>query len=230
MTDARRRMLDRVRAIISKTTANGCTEGEALAALTKARELMAAHDITEADLDVRLTGEKATILNTVPDDPYRIRRSLAWGVSKFTHTTTWCYSSGRVTFCGLASETQFAAWLLDTLQAHILKELKAYQKRRRAAGESCPRLVSASFVAGATSRISQRLRTLAAEVTTTGTALTVSRQALIDDAMAAAGIKLRTRRASSKVLDGGGYSAGLAAGDRAQFSRPVDGSNRPKLS
>jgi hypothetical protein len=43
--DARKKMLKRVRALLAKTMARGCTEGEAMAALEKARELMAAKAI-----------------------------------------------------------------------------------------------------------------------------------------------------------------------------------------
>ncbi len=46
----RKKMLELVRAIMSKTVANGCTEGEAMAALAKARELMAAYEISESEL------------------------------------------------------------------------------------------------------------------------------------------------------------------------------------
>ncbi len=45
MNDARKKMLERVKAILAKTMDNGCTEGEAMAALAKARELMATYEI-----------------------------------------------------------------------------------------------------------------------------------------------------------------------------------------
>ena len=46
----RKKMLRRVRALLSKTVANGCTEGETLAAQAKARELIAAYEITESEV------------------------------------------------------------------------------------------------------------------------------------------------------------------------------------
>ena len=61
MNDSRQKMLDRVRAILAKTMDNGCTEGEAMAALQKARELMAAYEISEAELNVTQEQEKATV-------------------------------------------------------------------------------------------------------------------------------------------------------------------------
>jgi hypothetical protein len=52
MTDSREKMFDKIRALLSKTTAAGCTEEEALTALAKARALMDAYEITDADLQL----------------------------------------------------------------------------------------------------------------------------------------------------------------------------------
>ena len=43
MIDSRKKMLERVRAILAKTITAGCTEGEAFVALAKAYELMAVY-------------------------------------------------------------------------------------------------------------------------------------------------------------------------------------------
>ena len=51
--DNREKMYDKIRALLSKTTANGCTEEEYLAALGKARALMDAHEITGDDLQLK---------------------------------------------------------------------------------------------------------------------------------------------------------------------------------
>jgi Protein of unknown function (DUF2786) len=47
---ARGNILDKVRALLNKTCANGCTKHEEHAALTKARAMMDAYEITEAEL------------------------------------------------------------------------------------------------------------------------------------------------------------------------------------
>ena len=61
MIDSRKKMLERVRAIVAKTIDNGCTESEAMAALAKAQELMAAYDISEAELGQTEETEAAVI-------------------------------------------------------------------------------------------------------------------------------------------------------------------------
>ena len=40
MSDSREKMIDKIKALLSKTTGNGCTQEEELTALDKARALM----------------------------------------------------------------------------------------------------------------------------------------------------------------------------------------------
>jgi hypothetical protein len=46
----RNSLLDKIRALMSKTAENGCTEHEALAALDKARALMDAYEVTASSV------------------------------------------------------------------------------------------------------------------------------------------------------------------------------------
>jgi Protein of unknown function (DUF2786) len=64
MTTEREGLLDKIRALLAKTVAAGCTESEALAALSKGRALMDAHCVTEAEL--KLTKEEKAILRREP--------------------------------------------------------------------------------------------------------------------------------------------------------------------
>jgi hypothetical protein len=50
MGDHRKKAVERVKLLLAKTVANGCTESEAKAARDKARELMAAHHISAAEV------------------------------------------------------------------------------------------------------------------------------------------------------------------------------------
>jgi hypothetical protein len=226
MIDSRKKMLERVRAVLSKTIANGCTEGEAMAALDKARELMAAYDLSEADLGRVAEGEAALIHKGDIVDPHGIKPSLCRAVGQFTRCEAWrgIGTGYGVAFCGLESDVLFATWMLETLRAFVERELKAHQATRRAQGFKNPRIISASFVMGACNRIAERLRQLTPVdpvSASTGNALTVSRNALIDAAMAAAGIKLKDVRSRSRNVDRGSFDAGKAAGNSARFDRPV---------
>jgi hypothetical protein len=70
MDDNREKLLVKIRALLSKTTENGCTEKEELSALAKARAMMDAYEVTAEDL--QLTKEEAAILREEPpgtEDP-----------------------------------------------------------------------------------------------------------------------------------------------------------------
>ena len=221
MNDSRKKMLDKVRAIMSKTMDNGCAEGEAMAALVKARQLMAAHDIAESELGNTVEHESATIHRSDLGDFYQVRQYLSVGVARFTRCKVWKGHSYGVAFCGLESDVLFATWLIDTLQRFVLRELKNHQAQRRAQGLKSPRIVCASFVLGCVRRINERLRELT-PVEPVGHGLVVSRQALITAAMAAAGIgPLREIRGRRRTVNGAALAAGSAAGNGARFDRPV---------
>jgi hypothetical protein len=228
MNDSRKKMLERVKALLAKTIVNGCTEGETLAALAKARELMAAYEITESE--VQPETEKAQIHPTGSHwyDPYLIKRWLAHDVAGFCRCRVWWSSNREITFCGLESDVIFATWLLDTLQQFAIRELMAFLNDLKQQGKPTPRSVSSSFVHGCTGRIGKRLQELT-PVEPVGSGLVVSRNALIDAAMAEAGIRLSSRSSSVRIGDGGAYAAGDAAGNHANFSRPVEGGGGPRL-
>ena len=66
MSLAREKLLKRIQALLAKTSARGCTEGEAIAAAEKAAELMREHGLSESDLVMdRQSSPSRTRGNTV---------------------------------------------------------------------------------------------------------------------------------------------------------------------
>jgi hypothetical protein len=225
MTDSREKMLDKIRALLSKTTEHGCTEEEALAALAKARALMDTYEITEADL--QLTKEEGVVLRRAMTDidPHRIKWSMSLAVAKFCDCKVWRDRDGKLVFLGLASDAQFATWLLDHLAAFVLAELADHLMGDIALGVQRRKVIN-GFVDGITWRISERLRELCkppATVSANSRALVVIKQTLIKAKLDELGIKLRSGSASSRQHDAGSFAAGRSAGDRASFGRPVCG-------
>jgi len=230
----RERLLDKIRALLSKTTDNGCTEAEALAALDKARAMMDAYEITDTDL--QLTKAEAAVLRSEPPgsrDPHNIKRYLCGAVAEFCDCKAWRGRDRGLVFCGLQSDAQFATWLLDNLalfvQGELVKHLTGNLTLR---GER--RFVINGFVAGCTGRISSRLQELTqqskAAAAGNSRALVVTKAAAITATIEKAGIQLRSGRASSRRVDGASYRAGQSAGDRASFGRPVNGTaGMPRL-
>jgi Protein of unknown function (DUF2786) len=225
MTDNREKTLDKIRALLSKTTENGCTEEEHFAALAKARALMDAYEVTEADL--QLAREEAVILRREPPgtkDPHNIKFFLTGAVGKFTDCRAWRDGKSGLVFCGLPADARFATWLLDHLASFVQAELASYLMGNLAAGFERRRIIS-GFVGGATSRIAARLDELCVPppaASATSRALVVAKKAVIKAKLDELGICLTACR-SQRQQDGSSRAAGQAAGDRASFGRPVSG-------
>lgn len=210
-SDARKKMLERVKAILAKTMDNGCTEGEAMAALAKARELMATYEISEDEIN-SLDKEKTTTFKTAQSDPYEIKKNLCVNVGKFTSCKAFRDREEVINFAGKESDIIFATWLLDTLQRFTMRELRQHQKKLIAKGAyHSNNLTSASFVAGCAARINEKLKELA-PIDWAKT------QELI---VAELGMSLTKGRASRKNVSEKDAAAGYETGKHARFDKPV---------
>lgn len=218
------KILAKIRALMAKTTENGCTEAEAMSALEKAREMMDAYEVTAAD--VELKGESAQVFASMARDPHKVRASLAMAIARFCDCKCWKSSDGAIKFCGLESDADLAGWLLETLARFVERELVAHLTVTGAA-KGARRLIISGFTLGCCNRINQRLGEMVtrsqAAASTNGRALVVAKGALVAAKMAELGLNLRSRRSRGRRVDPSAYSAGRAAGDRASFGRPVAG-------
>ena len=220
MNETRKKLLERIKAILAKTMANGCTEAEAMAALAKARELMATYEIDEKELDA-FSKEKTTTFATENRDPYEIKRNLCVNVGKFTRCKAYSDRAEVINFAGKESDIVFAAWLLDTLQMFVMRELRAYQKKlitEKGISHS-NNLTSASFVAGCAHRINERLKELAPLDWAKTQELIVSEL----------GMQLTKARGRSRNLSEKDAKAGYKAGEHARFDRPVGSDGKGRL-
>ncbi len=206
MNDSRKKMLERVRAMLNT---EGRTEAEMLAFLAKARELMATYEISEDELNV---AEKATVFKTAPSDPYDIKKNLCVNVGKFTSCKAFRDREEVINFAGKESNIIFATWLLDTLQRFVMRELRNYQKEKIKKGAfHSNNLTSTSFVVGCTARINKKLKELA-PIDWAKT------QELIVKEL---GMNLVKSRGPSAAMNEKSVMAGHEAGKHARFDRPV---------
>jgi hypothetical protein len=223
MTDTRDKMLDKIRALLSKTTENGCTQEEELAALTKARALMDAYEVTEADL--QLAKDEGVIMRKgSPDDPHSIKFYMIRAIAEFCDCQGWRDRDGKLVFLGLPSDARFASWLLDHLAGFVLTELADHLMGDIAVGAPRRQVIN-GFVGGITGRISERLYKLRKPLqaaSENSRALVVVKQTLIKAKLKELGIRFRTS-GSCRQQDAGSHAAGRSAGDRASFGRPVSG-------
>src|ERR1700720_2271340 len=123
----RNSIIDKIKALLAKTTANGATEAEMLSALDKASAMMDAYDITDAD--VQVARDEAAVLQKDPPDlkaPHKVRR-LSHAVGEFCGLQIYRSRHETGLKCiGMPSDVQFAMWLLDSLADFVFAELYAH--------------------------------------------------------------------------------------------------------
>lgn len=249
MSFSRESILAKVKALLSKTVENGCTEAEAMSALDKARSMMDANDISDTDL--AFGGETVTQSRVKRDDPDGIRWNLgmAGAVAGFCDCKCWGEEAqtSKIVFLGLDSDTVFAGWLLDTLEAFVKRQsLQFLADMGRAIGGETDLFGAPlsgkdrehkrrSFITGCAIRIAERLREATAErkrasVAGTGRSMVVVKNALVDDAFQKLNLNLKRAKAGRVGgLDGTAYARGQSAGNRASLGRPVNGRGGPAL-
>lgn len=235
MTTNRDKIMGKIRALLSKTIENGCTEAEAMAALSMAQAMMDAYEVTEADLNE--VKQESAIKETMKDmrDPHHIRRQLCVGIAEFTHTKAYTNQykpqKFKYNFIGTKSDVDFAMWLTETLTMFVQKELKNYiwSNKYTSLPPSEKRVIINGFVLGCCSRIVERLRELVNQSETNSSynanALVVIKNDLVIKKMNELGLRLRDPRNRGTRINSNSYSAGKSAGDKAQFGRPVHGQN-----
>lgn len=150
-------LLRRLRALRAMTTANGCTEAEAMSAAAKAAEIMRDAGLTESDLEI---GEASS--------PSKSKgRSVAsdlWPVIAFcTNTATIVMSNGdsvSVNFVGREPGPEIAVYLREVCERAIKQELQTfkagdYYRRRRTL--KTRRRAAEDFTLGMVLRLRRRL-------------------------------------------------------------------------
>jgi hypothetical protein len=228
MTD-RNAIIEKIKALLSKTKENGCTEAEEMAALDKAAAMMDAYEVTDADL--QLSKQEAAILHAEPkdqNDPHQLKWRLCGCVAQFCNVQIFrtAHETG-LKVIGMPSDVQLAMFMLDHLADFVFGELYAHL-----IGCCAPRnerrTIIRSFVAACCDRIGERVLALVkrseAARTSNGRELIVIKDAAVKAYMKEHNIRLRTAYAKGPSnTNEAAQAAGRAAGNRATFGRPVNG-------
>jgi hypothetical protein len=225
----RNSIIDKIKALMTKTVANGCTEAEMLAALDKTRAMMDAYAITDAELQI--AKDEAAILHADPpdlQDPHKIKWRLTYGVAQFCGAQIYrAWHETGLRCIGMPSDVQFAMWLLDNLADFVFNALMEHLIGCCAPkGER--RIITRTFIEACCERITDRLLALVERSeearTSNGRELVVIKDAQIKAFMKQHDIRIQTCSGpSSSTVNAAAQAAGRAAGDRASFGRPVSG-------
>jgi hypothetical protein len=234
---SREKLIDKVKALLAKTTESGCTEEEELASLAKARAWIDTYAI--GDDELQLSREEKAILHDESEADARDTHGIKWrlGLSVARYCNVEIYrdsSKAGLTLVGFRSDIDLARWLLDHLSDFVHDALFEFLLDCLAPDGKERKQEIRGFVIGCTSRISARLIEMCdqtkTERTTNHNELVVIKDRAIKDLLKAEGIHLRSDSGSCAGFSDGARRAGQSAGDRASFGKPVSGAGAtPRL-
>jgi hypothetical protein len=225
----RNSIIEKIKALLAKTVENGATEAEYFSALAKASAMRDAYDISDEELQI--AKDEAAMLHADPPDlkdPHKIKWRLSYGVGLFCGVQIFRSRHETGLKCvGMPSDVPFAMWLLDNLADFVFAELYAHLIGGLAP-QSERRIIIRSFTEACCQRIIVRLLALIERSktarTSNGRELVVIKDAAIKAFMKDHDIHLRMCSGySPSTFNAAAQAAGRAAGDRANFGRPVSG-------
>jgi Protein of unknown function (DUF2786) len=232
-------VIKKIKSLLAKTTANGCTEAEAITAAEHAAKLLEQYDLTFEDVEREIREQKFK----VDKRPFghetpsgRRQFPAAWhcmmAIADFFDCKSW-YSGVDIVFFGTEDETGLAHSMLAMLDGAVRQETDAYLARTKANGHG--KTLRASFEHGITDRLSERLTALKrtrteadqkaheslATVHAAGNfhaPVVVAKQLVVTEKFKELGIRLSSGGGSRSTGSHSAYRAGQTAGERVSLS------------
>jgi hypothetical protein len=233
-------LLNKIKALLSKTVESGCTEQEAYLATQKAAELMDRHGFDESDLSV-----KENIIQKFYDCGSKHVGDvgkLSGTIGKYCDVMVWTsrgYHGVKIVYFGRESDVEMAVYLTHLFANAMETEWKKYFTEIKGVRQTMHgRTIRTSFMVGMAIRIAQRLhemkdtRNTATDINSgkTGRDLVIVKNADVKAAFDDLEMKLRNAPKSQvRVGNSAGFSAGHAAGNRVNIVTGVNNSSVLKI-
>lgn len=139
-------------------------------------------------------------------------------------------------FFGFNADTAIASYLFNVIDRAMATALTAFRTAQPRLHGVGLRDASRSFQQGMAARVADRLDAMhrerdanVAAQRSTGTALILVKQQVVDDAILETELRLVATAGLNRARLNGPFRHGLAAGDRVNLSRPVGDAGRPLL-
>ena len=228
----------RIQALRAKTTANGCTEDEALSAAAKVAELLDRHDLSLSDVELQTSLCERRVYET-----HRKKRipldDCIGAVAQFCDCRVWREKNAAVevsyVFFGLSADVEVAHYLAELIDGAVRAELGRFKTSADYARfrHQERHLANASFALGMVTSIADRLVAMKKSRDQvnerTGRGLVILKTSVVDAEFDKLDMKLRTQRATSRMVSTAAYEAGGATGATLPINPGLDGAP-PKRS
>lgn len=226
--------LNRIRALLAKTTANGATEAEAMSAMAMAQALMAKYELDEADLAIKehrkpeVSVNKTTVM--YDQEPYWFKQA-GYALQTFARVRIIGGKTPdggiRITHVGDSVDRSLSVYLSNVFEQACEWEFDAHKADVRSRGHQLGTGAKNSFVVGMLGRIRERMLEMIRERdASTSRALVVidTKRNAIAQFVRVEFPNLRHGRSRAvTVRNADAYLAGQKAGNRVGLNRPVEG-------
>lgn len=202
MTTTIQSIKDKIRALVSKTTENGATEAEALAAMKKVGKLLDQYNLSMDEISFK--EEKCHHL-TFPrvGTGQGVQSSVIVNLGRMTGTKVWADSRNGHTLhiFGMEQDVILAKYLLDIIVNAFDTEMKKFKESEAYQNHNGHRKVlTTDFRFGYISQMNMRLKETKAEMDrsmiaapVTGTSIIVLKNQLVNQELSQLGLNLRTK-------------------------------------
>lgn len=230
MDDARKKLLEKIAALRSKTIEAGCTEEEALAAATKVSELLDRYGIDESELRQSEQSDFEQQDYPVFDEVGHRLWKIASAIAKLTDTKSW--SDGKkgrpdtaISFFGLTPDVTIAHYLLDICERAVRASVAAYESEVALYRVNVRRRRLTAFIDGMINRLAARIRDIdwaRKRAEGEGRGLVVLKMALVDTALQKHGITLTFSQNRTFTDAEPDYAIGQSAADQVRLDAGIE--------
>ena len=220
--------VNRIRNLLSKTTENGCTEQEAMAAAQKAGELMDKYGIQQSETEI-----KAETCINGSHGAHRARphpsQYCSKTIAEFCNCVVWHKrGSGEINFFGLPADVEVATYLLRVIEGAMDRSYLTYRKAtHERTGMRLRNTFMLAFVDRVNARLNDMLKARHTEdlVTTSGTSLMIVKNAVVKEQWDAQDITLAKAKSVRIAMarSDAARAAGQAAGNKVHLGTAVTG-------
>lgn len=225
-TDA---IIRKIRALRARAADAASSEAEAAMAAAKAAELLAKHNLSISEVEIRSEGVDRQYWKTNQTTMPPVFHA-GHGIQKLSNTKI-LHAAGRITVIGSPADTEVALYFLDLVSAACQRCWKTYQSgddyRRLLERGKSARSIDFAFRKGVAVRLGERLASMAAEnvavTPSSGCAIVPIKNAMVEAFMTAHYGKLGRARLS--VGDVSGFTAGMSAAETVSLHRGLGSNN-----
>jgi hypothetical protein len=222
----RKGQLDRIRALMARTVAAGCTEAEAKEAAFAVDRLLSLYEI---DLD-EVTVKEQEIVSIMVAGGNHVVGFAARKIAAFTDCRVWTFERAKLVYFGFEVDTQIAEYLTAVFLRAIDRESQAFTMFNSDYDEKTSRGQSdmiESFGIGMAGRLGERLDELKSKrdfvKRTTGMDLVKVKGPLVDAAFDALGLVMGRGGRGRSVRDPSAFAAGRTAAGNVSINQGIAG-------